>query len=155
MLMNDNKSIMIRWDTGSMIINLQEFFPTSAARVNQLLKIIGLDWQNRQQLIVDILEYLREAVVNYKDMKSSVALVWSREHQSVCDYTQMVNSRKKPSGVMLTKDELEEARSKRDFYKGQEAAHKKEILEYQRKIDKIPKNIELIERKTGMVKKDD
>lgn len=153
MLMNDDKSIMIRWGTGSMIINLQEFFPTSAARINQLLKIIGLDWQNGQQLIVDILEYLREAVVNYKDMKSSVALVWSNEHQAACDYTSMVNSRKKPSGVMLTKDELEEARSNRDYYKKQASAHKKEILDYQRKIDKIPKNIELIERKTGLMKK--
>ena len=52
-------TLHIKWATGEMTIILDTFFPTSQNRIKKLIKIIMLDWQNQDNLIAQLIAYLR------------------------------------------------------------------------------------------------
>ena len=43
-----------------MTLCLNEFFPTTGEKIQLLMKTIRLDWDNEEQIISDILNYLHE-----------------------------------------------------------------------------------------------
>lgn len=49
------KTIFVKWDTGDLTLDIEQFFPTSQARVKKLVKIVKLDWQDGE----GTLEYIR------------------------------------------------------------------------------------------------
>ena len=51
----------IKWETGRMVIHLDNFFPTSQARLKKLVKIIRLDW-NSDELIEKLKVYFQEKI---------------------------------------------------------------------------------------------
>lgn len=55
------ETIIIRWTTGSMEINLNEFFPTSIARVRKLREIIPMD-PNHETVRAEIANYIEGVV---------------------------------------------------------------------------------------------
>lgn len=129
-----------------MTICLNEFFPTTGEKIQLLMKTIRLDWDNREQIISDILSYLHDEIPRLEGLMKEAANSYSDAKTKQVDYTSMANSRKKPNGVMLTKDELQEVRKQRDSWK-QEAQHFKSAFNtYKRTKDRISKNIEQIEK---------
>lgn len=52
----------IKWETGRMVIHLENFFPTSQARLKKLVKIIRLDWQHSDELIEKLKVYFQEKI---------------------------------------------------------------------------------------------
>lgn len=42
--------ITIRWETGYMTINPDAFFPTSAARIRKLLRVVALDFEHQDDI---------------------------------------------------------------------------------------------------------
>lgn len=64
--------ITIRWETGYMTINPDAFFPTSAARIRKLLRVVALDFmqlagacESRAQEILDGRKSLANEAVNH------------------------------------------------------------------------------------------
>lgn len=54
--------LYIKWETGKMVIHLDNFFPTSQARLKKLIKIIRLDWQHSDELIEKLKVYFQEKI---------------------------------------------------------------------------------------------
>lgn len=52
------KTIFVKWDTGNLTLDIEQFFPTSQARVKKLVKIVKLDWENGENTLEDIRLYL-------------------------------------------------------------------------------------------------
>lgn len=106
-----NNDLYIKWETGYMNIHMDFFFPCSQQRFKKLLKVIALDWQHEDELketskvnfqnrIADLVELRKENGKKYFDFK-----------QKAADTQRMIQSRKHPNGVSLSKEELKQARA--------------------------------------------
>ena len=83
----DDLHITYNHGNGEMLIHLDYFFPCSQVLFNKLLKIIELDWQQENSKL-------------YYDNKEKAASTKA-----------IIDSRKHPNGLPLSKDELKEARA--------------------------------------------
>lgn len=106
-----NNDLYIKWETGYVNIHMDFFFPCSQQRFKKLLKVIALDWQHEDELketlkvnfqnrIADLVELRKENGKKYFDFK-----------QKAADTQRMIQSRKHPNGVSLSKEELKQARA--------------------------------------------
>ena len=108
--MMDN--LYIEWETGHMNIHMDFFFPCSIQRFKKLLKIIELDWQHEEE------EELKEKLkVHFQNRISALMDLWkenSRKYydfkQKAADTTSLIESRKHPNGLPVSKDELKQAK---------------------------------------------
>lgn len=130
------EELRIKYDRGKMVIILNNFFPTSRARLKKLLKVIDLDYEHRDELIEHLKEFFRDQVPVYKAEFESNGKEYWKYQQLYADTSRMVKSKKRPSGVRLSDEELKQEKIRMDTYK--EAAkrfqrgHKQyqELLEY-------------------------
>ena len=79
------------------------------------------------------------------DMKG-LAQLYSRLHQQVSDTKRMVETRKKPVGVFLTKEELEKAKADLAVYKADEKTTLSAYKKCKGNIPKFEKLIQAIEK---------
>lgn len=106
----DEGILSIRWETGSMDICMEAFFPCELARFRKLLKVIDRDWQNCDTLKETLKVYFQQQIPALKARRKELAVDLSNARQIVADLERMVKSRKKPVGVYLTKPELEQVK---------------------------------------------
>lgn len=100
----------IKWDTGHMEIDLDQFFPTPLARMRKLLKVIRLDWEHCDSLMEDLKVYFLDRIFLYHTEMERAKKEYPHLNQRVCDLKQLVKTRKKPVGVCLTKEEYCQAK---------------------------------------------
>lgn len=123
--MND---LYIEWETGHMNIHMDFFFPCNIQRFKKLLKIIELDWQH---------EELKEKLkVYFQNRIPALVNLWkenSRKYydfkQKAADTTSLIESRKHPNGLPVSKDELKQAKTDLKEYT---AAYKKALADAKR-----------------------
>lgn len=106
----DEGILSIRWETGSMDIRLDAFFPCEQARFKKLLKLINLDWEHCDTLKETLKVYFQEKIPELKIQRVQIARELSNVRQAVADLEHLVKSRKKPNGVYLAKPELQQAK---------------------------------------------
>lgn len=106
----DEGILSIRWDTGSMDIRMDSFFPCSIDRFKKLLKVIDLDWKNCDTLKETLKVYFQQKIHALKEQRVQLAAEYANQKQAVSDLETLVKTRKKPVGVYLTKPELQKAR---------------------------------------------
>lgn len=148
--------IAIRWDSGFMDVILDAFFPTSAARVRKLLRIIELDYAHRDELMNQVLQYCTERAQRTMDSRKGLAneAVDSRQRAadlqpridqckrrilSIETYTKEMRSRMKAA-----KEELKKLES---MQRAERAASKKKMKEFElaeKKAQQLWKNAEVI-----------
>lgn len=107
----DEGILSIRWDTGRMDIRMETFFPCDMARFKKLLKVIDLDWEHCDTLKETLKVYFQRQILALKEQRVKLAFEGSKAKQAVADLERMVKTRKKPVGVYLTKEELEQAKA--------------------------------------------
>ena len=106
----DEGILSIRWETGSMDIRMEAFFPCEMARFKKLLKIIDLDWEHCDTLKDTLKVYFQQQIPALKERRVQLATEYADQKQAVSDLETLVKTRKKPVGVYLTKPELNKAR---------------------------------------------
>lgn len=129
-----------------MTINIDNFFPCSQARFNKLFKIVRqFLWLNDVQAIAEQLnQNFTDRIRDNEDAKSGYTKLYFREMQKHADFRDMVESRKHPNGIPLTKEEL------KDFKKRMVDAGRwaKQYLCETKKIDReisaLKKNLEML-----------
>ena len=139
-------TINIKTENGSMTINIDNFFPCSQARFNKLFKIVRqFLWLNDVQAIAEQLnQNFTDRIRDNEDAKSGYTKLYFREMQKHADFRDMVESRKHPNGIPLTKEEL------KDFKKRMVDAGRwaKQYLCETKKIDReisaLKKNLEML-----------
>lgn len=138
----DEGILSIRWDTGSMDIRMEAFFPCEMARFKKLLKVIDLDYAHSDSL-KDILKvYFQQQIPALKEQRVQFANELVHAKTVVGDLETMVKTRKKPVGVYLTKPELQQARE--DLKAAKERRWKAERA-YKTATANIPKFEKLLE----------
>nr|UWI29373.1 MAG: minor capsid protein 2 [Bacteriophage sp.] len=124
--------LYIKWETGKMVIHLNNFFPTSQARLKKLVKIIRLDWQHCDELIEKLKVYFQDKIPESETDFQTYGKKYMDFKQRVADTGRMVDSRKRPDGVPLSKDELKAEKDRLKDYRGWERDYLQKAKKAQR-----------------------
>ena len=116
------EELRIEYDRGKMVVILNNFFPTSRARLKKLLKVIDLDYEHSDELIEQLKQFFSEQIPVYKAEFESNGRKYLEYQQLSADTGRMVKSKKRPSGVRLSDEELKQEKERLNTYK--EAAKK-------------------------------
>lgn len=77
--------IKIRWETGHMEINPDVFFPTTAARIRKLLRVVALDYTHQDDLRMQMARYCEDRAQEILDDRKRLANEAVNYHQKVTD----------------------------------------------------------------------
>lgn len=102
-----NNEMHIKWDTGSMNIQMTAFFPCSVAKLNKLLKVIRLDWMHHEDLILQLKTYFEEMIPFMESGFKINAKAYQDAHQKIVDLSAIVTSKRLPNGVYINKGQFE------------------------------------------------
>jgi hypothetical protein len=87
------------------------FFPCSQQRFKKLLKVIALDWQHEDELKETLKVYFQNRIADLVELRKENGKKYFDFKQKAADTQRMIQSRKHPNGVSLSKEELEQARA--------------------------------------------
>lgn len=106
-----NNDLYIKWETGYMNIHMDFFFPCSQQRFKKLLKVIALDWQHEDELKETLKVYFQNRIADLMELRKENGKKYFDFKQKAADTQRMIQSRKHPNGVSLSKEELKQARA--------------------------------------------
>ena len=106
-----NNDLYIKWETGYMNIHMDFFFPCSQQRFKKLLKVIALDWQHEDELKETLKVYFQNRIADLVELRKENGKKYFDFNQKAADTQRMIQSRKHPNGVSLSKEELKQARA--------------------------------------------
>lgn len=106
-----NNNLYIKWETGYMNIHMDFFFPCSQQRFKKLLKVIALDWQHEDELKETLKIYFQNRIADLVELQKENGKKYFDFKQKAADTQRMIQSRKHPNGVSLSKEELKRARA--------------------------------------------
>ena len=106
-----NNDLYIKWETGYMNIHMDFFFPCSQQRFKKLLKVIALDWQHEDELKETLKVYFQNRIADLVELRKENGKKYFDFKQKAADTQRMIQSRKHPTGVSLSKEELKQARA--------------------------------------------
>lgn len=136
----------INYPRGRMVIRLDEFFPTSQARFKKLLKIMEMDNDFEQNLIV-LEQFFEEKLEKLKESKVSFAKSYWKYNQDVADITEQVKSKKFPNGVSMTKLQVDQSKKALSDAKNLRKDYKLLFNAAERDIQGIKKNMEFLQQR--------
>lgn len=106
-----NNDLYIKWETGYMNIHMDFFFPCSQQRFKKLLKVIALNWQHEDELKETLKVYFQNRIADLVELRKENGKKYFDFKQKAADTQRMIQSRKHPNGVSLSKEELKQARA--------------------------------------------
>lgn len=105
------EDLYIKWETGYMNIHMDFFSPCSQQRFKKLLKVIALDWQHEDELKEALKAYFQNRISDLVELRKENGKKYFDFKQKAADTQRMIQSRKHPNGVSLSKEELKQARA--------------------------------------------
>lgn len=139
-----NNDLYIKWETGYMNIHMDFFFPCSQQRFKKLLKVIALDWQHEDELKETLKVYFQNRIADLVELRKENGKKYFDFKQKAVDTQRMIQSRKHPNGVSLSKEELKQARADLQEYT---FSYKKALSDANSNLkfkEKIEKHLELL-----------
>lgn len=106
-----NNDLYIKWETGHMNIHLDFFFPCSKTRFKKLLKIIALDWQHETELKEYLKVYFQKRIADLTELWKENSKKYYENKQKDADTEGLIESRKHPNGLPVSKKELKQAKA--------------------------------------------
>lgn len=85
--------ISIRWATGYMNIDPGAFFPTSAARVRKLLRVVALDYEHQDDIRMQLVRHCTERAQAIMDGRKALANEAVNHQQKAADLQPWINLR--------------------------------------------------------------
>lgn len=87
--------ISIRWATGYMDINPDAFFPTSAARVRKLLRVVALDYEHQDDIRIQLVRHCTERAQAIVDGCKALANEAANHQQKAADLQPWIDLRER------------------------------------------------------------
>lgn len=140
-------NITIKYDNGQMDVKMNEFFPTSQARLKKLLNVVALDYIHQDELLQDMQQFFENKVNELEERRIRSGKKALEYKQKVADLTAIIESRKHPNGVKLTKDELSKAREDRKHFKAVQAGCLSEFNRCIKQKEQFLKYLEILEQR--------
>ena len=139
--------IQIKYDNGQMNIRMDAFFPTSQARLKKLLKVVDLDFEHREEIIQTMQQFFQDKVNELEEKRISSGKKAVEYKQKIADTTVILESRKHPNGVPLTKDELADIKEQNTHFKAVYAGCLSDFNRSIRQKDLFLKHLEILEQR--------
>lgn len=139
--------IQIKYDNGQMNIRMDAFFPTSQARLKKLLKVVDLDFEHREEIIQTMQQFFQDKVNELEARRISSGKKAVEYKQKIADTTAIIESRKHPNGVPLTKDELVDIKEQNKHFKAVYAGCLSDFNRSIRQKDLFLKHLEILEQR--------
>ena len=139
--------IQIKYDNGQMNIHMDAFFPTSQARLKKLLNVVDRDFEHREEIMQTMQQFFQDKVNELEERRISSGKKAVEYKQKVADTTAIIESRKHPNGVPLTKDELVDIKEQNKHFK---AVYTGCLSDFNRRIkqkDLFLKHLEILEQR--------
>lgn len=106
--MND---LYIEWETGYMNIHMDFFFPCSIQNFKKLLKIVCMDWKHEEELKEKLKVYFQNRISELVDLWKENRRKYYDFKQKEADTKNLIESKKHPNGLPVSKDELKQAKA--------------------------------------------
>lgn len=139
--------IQIKYDNGQMNIRMDAFFPTSQARLKKLLKVVDLDFEHREEIMQTMQQFFQDKVNELEEKRISSGKKAVEYKQKIADTTAIIESRKHPNGVPLTKDELADIKEQNKHFKTVYAGCLSDFNRSIRQKDLFLKHLEILEQR--------
>ena len=139
--------IQIKYDNGQMNIRMDAFFPTSQARLKKLLKVVDLNFEHREEIIQTMQQFFQDKVNELEARRISSGKKAVEYKQKIADTTAIIESRKHPNGVPLTKDELAGIKYQNKHFKAVYAGCLSDFNRSIRQKDLFLKHLEILEQR--------
>ena len=139
--------IQIKYDNGQMNIRMDAFFPTSQARLKKLLKVVDLDFEHREEIIQTMQQFFQDKVNELEARRISSGKKAVEYKQKIAYTTAIIESRKHPNGVPLTKDELADIKEQNKHFKAVYAGCLSDFNRSIKQKDLFLKHLEILEQR--------
>lgn len=139
--------IQIKYDNGQMNIHMDAFFPTSQARLKKLLKVVDLDFEHRDEIIQTMQQFFQDKVEELEEKRISSGKKAVEYKQKIADTGAIIESKKHPNGVKLTKDELADIKEQNKHFKAVYAGCISNFNRSIRQKDLFLKHLEILEQR--------
>lgn len=139
--------IQIKYDNGQMNIHMDAFFPTSQARLKKLLKVVDLDFEHRDEIIQTMQQFFQDKVKELEERRINSGKKAVDYKQKIADTNAIIESRKHPNGVKLTKDELTDIKEQNKHFKAVYAGCSSDFNRSIRQKDLFLKHLEILEQR--------
>lgn len=136
--------IKIDYGKGHMIIRCDYFFPTSQAKLRKLLKIIEMDYASCVAISKSICDYLESRINENVGVMERIRKVFPGLHQKMCDTERLIESRKYPNGIPLTKQEWKDAKEQLKILKSQVQSKERDFTNAKNQNKKLQDNLEFV-----------
>ena len=143
----DVMDIQIKYDNGQMNIRMDAFFPTSQARLKKLLNVVDLDFEHREEIMQTMQQFFQDKVNELEERRISSGKKAVEYKQKVADTTAIIESRKHPNGVPLTKDELADIKEQNKHFKAVYAGCLSDFNRSIKQKDLFLKHLEILEQR--------
>lgn len=139
------KDLYIQCDIGRMVIHLDNFFPTSQEKLKKLVKIIRLDWKS-DELIEKLKVYFQEKISESEAEFQRCGKKYMDFKQRAADTGRMVQSKKRPNGVPLTKEELKTEKEQLKDYREWEKDYLRQAKKHQQEKEQYLEHLEYLKK---------
>ena len=139
--------IQIKYDNGQMNIHMNAFFPISQARLKKLLKVVDLDFEHRDEIIQTMQQFFQGKVKELEEKRINSGKKAVEYKQKIADTGAIIESKKHPNGVKLTKDELVNIKEQNKHFKAVYAGCISDFNRSIRQKDLFLKHLEILEQR--------
>lgn len=139
--------IQIKYDNGQMNIRMDAFFPTSQARLKKLLKVVDLDFEHKEEIMQTMQQFFQDKVNELEARRISSGKKAVEYKQKIADTIAIIESRKHPNGVPLTKDELADIKEQNKHFKAVYAGCLSDFNRSIKQKDLFLKHLEILEQR--------
>lgn len=140
-MMND---LYIKWNTGKMLIHLDNFFPTSQVKLKKMLKVIELDWEHETELKEKLKVYFQNKIPECEALFEEHGKKYLDTRQKLADITRLIEDSKHPNGLPVSKDELEQAKEDLKKYRAAERSLLCSAKRYKREAEQFSKYLDFV-----------
>lgn len=142
----DRNILKIKWCNGQMKIDLDSFFPTTQTEIRKLFRVMDKQPETTQENIQKCIEFAKEKCEREKEKSKKYAHDYLHYKQVESELKEIIDSKKHPNGVKVTKEELKDLMDKRkDVYEEWRVAQKC-FKTCQKRMEQLTKNIDFMER---------
>lgn len=142
-----NRNVLkIEWYNGQMTIDLDSFFPTTQTEIRKLFRVMDKQPETMLDNIQKCITFMREKCEREKEKSKKYAHDYLHYKQVESELKEIIDSKKHPNGVKVTKEELKDLRDKhKDAYEEWRIAEKC-FKTCQKRTEQLAKNIKFMEK---------
>jgi hypothetical protein len=137
----------IEWDTGHMDINCEAFFPASQNKLKVLLKTIDLDWKHKEDILNQMMQFLKDLEADAEQHKEEVKKRFQVEYQKMSDLKSWTESGKYSNGLPVRKVEMKQLKSDLKHQKVVVNGLEQDFKRYSKTAQKAKVNQEIVAQK--------